>query len=242
MFKRSPSLPEQVKSHLKQRIINAEFEAGRIPSEADLAHELSVSRNTIREALSRLEMEGIIFRRQGAGTFINEAVRLVKTRLEDIIPYESLIQEHGYIPSIHLVDVAEQSADDRLKDILHLRSNEKVLRVQKLFRADNEPVIFTVTNVPTRIIKRPYALNDFHMPIYQFLPIFCQLNLAYYLTEIVPLIAVPSLIDILALPQQETALLSFEEIGYSQENEPIVKACSYFRDDLLRLRLIRRHV
>jgi GntR family transcriptional regulator len=46
--------------------LNAEFEEGRIPSETDLAVELGVSRTTIRDALSRLELEGTIIRKQGA--------------------------------------------------------------------------------------------------------------------------------------------------------------------------------
>ena len=37
-----------------------------------------------------------------------------------------------------------------------------------------------------------------------------------------------------------TAAISFEEIGFDQMNEPVVRASSVFRDDLLRLRLIRR--
>ena len=96
MFKRSPSLTEQVKTHLKQRIVNAEFDGGRIPPEMELARELKVSRNTIRDALSRLETEGVVLRRQGAGTFVNQAGMLVKNRLERIIPYEELIRESGY--------------------------------------------------------------------------------------------------------------------------------------------------
>ena len=39
-----------------------------------------------------------------------------------------------------------------------------------------------------------------------------------------------------------TAVLSIEEVGYNEENEPILKAYSYFRDDLLRLGIIRRKV
>jgi DNA-binding GntR family transcriptional regulator len=98
MIKRAPSLVEQVKTHLKERIINHEFDDGRVPPEMELAGELQVSRNTVRDALSRLEMEGVVTRRQGAGTFVNEAVRLVKTRLEEIVPYETLIREQGYAP------------------------------------------------------------------------------------------------------------------------------------------------
>jgi len=37
-------------------------------------------------------------------------------------------------------------------------------------------------------------------------------------------------------------LLSFDETGYNNESEPILKACSFFRDDLLRFRLLRRRV
>ncbi len=43
MLKRSPSLTEQAKSHIKQRILNEGFEDGRIPSETDLANELGRS-------------------------------------------------------------------------------------------------------------------------------------------------------------------------------------------------------
>lgn len=240
MLKRSFSLVEQVKSHLKERIARAEFEAGRIPSEAALANELNVSRNTVRDALSRLEMEGVIYRKQGAGTFVNEVVSLVKTRLEEILPYESLIREHGYTPTIRLLSVDEQPAGPDLAAELKLDPAEPVLNVQKLFLADEQPVIFTLTYIPKNIMKRPYTTNDFRAPVYELLPKFCQQELAYYLSELVPLIVPDWLADQLDLPSQKTAVISFEEIGYNPDNEPMIKAYSYFRNDLLRLRLIRR--
>ena len=242
MFKRSPSLTEQVKSHLKQRIINAEFEAGRIPSENHLATELNVSRNTIRDALSRLEMEGIIFRRQGAGTFVNPANLLIKTRLEEIVPYDILIREHGYTPDVKLIKVEEREAESDLLAALNLSEKEPVVLVHKLFLADGSPVIFNCTWIPQRLITRSYTEQDFKAPMYQFLPQFCEQTLAYFLTDIIPLLPPMWLIERLDLPQNQTALLSFEEIGHNQDNEPLIKAISYFRDDLLRLRLMRRQV
>lgn len=240
MLKRSPSLTEQVKSYLKQRIIASEFEAGRIPSEADLASEMSVSRNTVRDALSRLEMEGFVVRRQGAGTFVNQHGLLVKTRLEEIVPYETLIREHGYEPAVHLLQVEQKAADLALATTLNLKPNQPIVSVQKLFLADTQPVIFNQTFLSLELIKRPYTLDDFRVPIYQFLPKFCQEELAYSFSEIVPLIAPPWLVERLDLPSSPTAILSLQEVGYNQDNEPIIKATSYFRDDFLRLRLIRR--
>ena len=101
-------------------------------------------------------------------------------------------------------------------------------------------MIFSRTFWPARLLKRAYTPEDFKAPPYQFLPEFCQQTLAYYLSDIVPLIAPTWLAEHLHLAQPPTALLAFEEVGYNQDHEPLFKANSYFRDDLLRLRLLRR--
>ncbi len=240
MFKRSPSLAEQVKFHLKQRILDTDFDKDRIPSETVLAQELNVSRNTVRDALSRLEMEGIVIRKQGAGTFVNRNVRLVKTRLEEIIPYEEMILAHGCKPAVDLLSVKKTQPDEQCAAQLNLNATDEVLSIEKLFGADDQPVIYSITFIPTKIIAEPYTKEDAIPPVYQFLPQFCRQSFAYYLSDIVPLVATPGLRQILHLPPRKLALLSFEEIGFNRDNEPIVKAISYFRDDLLRLRLIRR--
>lgn len=240
MLKRSPSLTEQAKFHIKQRIINAEFEAGRIPSETDLASELGVSRTTIRDALSRLELEGVIYRRQGAGTFVNEVGLQIKTRLEEIWAYEAMLEAHGYAPSTRIISVADQAAPPQIASELQLNPHDSVLQVTKLFLADNKPVILTRNFMAPGLILRPYTKQDFHLPMYQFLPEFCQQHLAYYVGEIVPLTASDWLVELLELPDHKAALLSFEEVGYNQDNAPIIVAQSFFRDDVLRLRLMRR--
>lgn len=239
MLKRSPSLTEQAKAYLKQRILNAEFEDGRIPSETDLANELGVSRTTIRDALSRLELEGVIYRKQGAGTFVNEAGLQLKSRLEEIWGYEAMLEAHGYTPTTRIIRVDQQPADPKIAQELNLPPGASLLIIQKLFLADDQPVIFTINHLPVDLIKLPHTRADFNLPMYHFLPEFCQQHLTYYLSEIVPLNASAELAEMLHL-QPNKALLCFEEIGYNQDNLPILKAYSYFRDDLLRLRLIRR--
>lgn len=239
MFKRNPSLTEQVKAHLKQRIINDEFEAGRIPSETELATNLGVSRTTIRDALSRLELEGVVYRKQGAGTFINEAGLQIKTRLEEIWGYEDMLRDHGYRPSTQILSVETRPAQLALAKALRLKTGEPLVEIKKLFLGDDRPVVLTVNYLPARLIRQAYSPDDFHAPIYEFLLTHCEQNLAYYFSEIVPLIAPEWLLDPLRLPQPR-ALIAFEEIGYNQDNEPILKASSYFRDDLVRFRLIRR--
>jgi GntR family transcriptional regulator len=239
MLKRKQSLTDQAKAHIKQRILNDEFDGDRIPSETDLADQLGVSRTTIRDALSRLEIEGAIFRKQGSGTFVNKAGLRIKSRLEEIWGYESVLQDHGYTPSTQILGVRKEQAGQEIAADLNLSASDDLLIVQKLFFAEGEPVILTINHLPMGIMVLPYSESDLRLPIYRFLQEFGRQHLAYYLSEIVPTVASSALFEALRIPLG-TALISFEEIGYNQDNVPVLKSFSYFRDDLLRLRLIRR--
>ncbi len=57
---RSPSLTEQVIATLRQAIIAQEFEPGEALVEATTAARLGVSRGPLREAIRRLEVEGLV--------------------------------------------------------------------------------------------------------------------------------------------------------------------------------------
>ncbi len=58
---------------LTDLIADETFAQGQLlPSEGELAKQLGVSRSTIREAISHLEKDRLITRRQGVGTFVTE--------------------------------------------------------------------------------------------------------------------------------------------------------------------------
>jgi GntR family transcriptional regulator len=241
MLKRSPSLTDQAKAAIKERIVADEFDDGRIPSETVLADELGVSRTTIRDALSRLENEGVIYRKQGAGTFVNRPGLQINSRLEEIWSYEAVLQDHGYTPSTRILDVRVGPAGTQLANDLSLSPEDPVVVVEKLFLEDEEPVILALNHSPERLITRSYTTDSLTAPVFEFMAEFGGQHLSYYLSDIVPVLANGFLEERLHVPPP-TALLSLEEVGYNEDNEPILKAYSYFRDDLLRLRLIRRKV
>ncbi len=72
---RPAKLVDRVFEELRQRIEQGNYPPDtRLPSEHDLAATLSVSRPIVRDALSRLREQGIVYSRQGAGTFVRAAV------------------------------------------------------------------------------------------------------------------------------------------------------------------------
>lgn len=241
MLERKPSLTEQTKAYIKQRIRDGDFEGDRIPSETELAQELGVSRTTIRDALSRLENEGVVYRKQGSGTYVNPPGLQIKTRLEEIWSYEAVLEAHGYTPSTRILDLSVDPAGPDAARDLNIDPADNLVSVRKLFLENAEPVILVINQVPAALLTGDYEPDDWHIPIYQFLWQHGKQRLSYYLSEIVPAVASPSLADALNI-EQGTPLISFAEIGYNEDNQPILKAFSYLRDDLLRLRLIRRQV
>ena len=67
-------LQRALRQAINQRVLSPE---DALPAERDLAEEFSVSRITVRKALDGLVNEGLLIRRQGAGTFV--AARVEKS-------------------------------------------------------------------------------------------------------------------------------------------------------------------
>ncbi len=70
-------------AELKRRILLAEYRPGQALQEQELAHEFGVSRTPIREALIRLQAEGLVVMVHGRGVHVSEAsVRELKEACE----------------------------------------------------------------------------------------------------------------------------------------------------------------
>jgi GntR family transcriptional regulator len=91
MLDRGPTpLYYQLKSIFESKILAKEWrENVRLPSEAELCSQFSVSRATVRQALLELMRAGLIYRDRGKGTFVTEGAGLkrpvLKGSIEDLI-------------------------------------------------------------------------------------------------------------------------------------------------------------
>ncbi|WP_286161215.1 FadR/GntR family transcriptional regulator [Arthrobacter sp. MYb213] len=65
-----PNLTTSLVEHLRERIGSGDIAAGeKLPSENSLIEQHGVSRTVVREAITRLQAEGLVHTRRGAGSF-----------------------------------------------------------------------------------------------------------------------------------------------------------------------------
>lgn len=68
-----PLVPRAVSDHLQAMILRGGLKPGdRLPSQRDLAEQLGVSRPSLREAISVLEVMGLVEVRIGSGVYVNQ--------------------------------------------------------------------------------------------------------------------------------------------------------------------------
>ncbi|WP_319533593.1 FadR/GntR family transcriptional regulator [uncultured Cohaesibacter sp.] len=68
------SLTDEVTASIMEQINSGQITAGeKLPTGAQLAAEYGVSLTVIREAISRLQSEGLVMSRQGAGVFVSKS-------------------------------------------------------------------------------------------------------------------------------------------------------------------------
>lgn len=72
MKDRDPPRYMQLAGDLRRKVLSGQF-AAEFPTEAELCAHYDVSRFTVREALRRLQAEGLIARRRGSGTTVQPA-------------------------------------------------------------------------------------------------------------------------------------------------------------------------
>lgn len=124
---RRTGLVDQVISQLRAQIDSGEWGVGdRIPTESELAEQLEVGRNTVREAVRALAHAGLLEIRQGAGTFVRASSELagaLRRRLE-----RSQLRENLEVRRALEMEAARLATERRTEDDLETIDRAMALR------------------------------------------------------------------------------------------------------------------
>jgi len=236
---RPKSIAVQVNEILRDRIHDGTYLPGqRIPSESELSGEFGVSRATVRTVLAKLAVEGLILRKQGDGTYVNERLQEANTHLGNIWDFWWLIESNGYDASITALSMAEKNASEEEARLLALDSGEYLVEVKRLFFADMQPVILASNMIPVSLLAVPVEQIDGQLRIREIMQQYCHQEIAFAITEIRSVIVGVEVRDVLE-SELDLPLLELKVAFYSNNNQPLAIGTSYFNDTVLRLRLVQ---
>ena len=120
----------QVRDLLSERIACGTWKTGSlIPNEIDLAREVGVSSGTVRKALELMEVQRLITRRQGRGTFVNDPSA---DGLADRFRKIRGIAGERICGQVNLREITEGIATGLERERLRLTADAAVFRVHRV--------------------------------------------------------------------------------------------------------------
>lgn len=89
---KQPPAADRVYTHVKQGVLERRYQGGTLLTEGELADEVGVSRTPVREALLRLEVEGLIKLYPKKGALV---LAVSAQEIADVIETRQLVEEHA---------------------------------------------------------------------------------------------------------------------------------------------------
>ena len=212
---------------------------GRLPSEAELAEKLAVSRPTLREALRLLEERGTIRRHHGRGTFVCE--RPPHEALNRNFGITSMIRAAGCEPSTRHGRVVPIMADADLAERLGLTPGDPLWQIERLRLADDRPIVFSIDSLPSYLVA-PADLDALvsgkEQSLYHLL--YERRGVAVHRgeAEFLPCRASAELPGLLQV-KSGTALLCMRQVDFDQHGSAIVYSVDYHVPDWVTFKLER---
>ncbi len=152
---RAVPLWEQVLADLRRRLEAGEF-AERFPGDAELVGHYGVSRHTVREAVRRLQADGILERRRGRGSFVTKAA--FEQPLGALYSLYRSIEDRG-ARQHSVVRHLEERRDDKAEAMLAC-PGKPLIYLERLRLADGEPIAVDCSWLPADL-ARPLLRSDF---------------------------------------------------------------------------------
>ena len=125
----------------------------RLPGERDMCEMWNLSRTTLRAAISRLVIEGKLYRKKGSGTYVAPP-KLIED-LQKIHSFAKLSKSDGRIPETKLISMELCPADKKIAGKLGLSLGEKVWQLVRIRMADTMPVRLENVFLPEKLFKKP---------------------------------------------------------------------------------------
>ena len=234
-------------NHQKFRILHENLETlistketgDRLPSEPILAKELGVSRATLREAMRTFEIQGMIRRKQGSGTYITRPTQKLQSGLEVLESIQTVANRLGLRVRLGKWRAIRRPPLDDERLTLGLEPGESVLDVSRVIIAEDRPAAFLIDVLPLDVLTSEDLEDGFTGSILDILLLRGTLSLHVSRTDINAVTASEEVARALGI-QRGDALLCFCADLYTTSGEIVDHSYSYFLPGYFDFHVVRQ--
>ena len=128
----------QLASVIEEAIYNKEYKDGeKLPSENQLCKQYSVSRITVRQALSRLEQKNLVYSVHGKGTFVRLAD--MSQSLMKIVSFQKTLEQKGLTGYTEIEEYTLKKIPESIKSIF---GADNIARLCLVGYANDIPIVY----------------------------------------------------------------------------------------------------
>ena len=226
----------QLAELFEHQIVSGAWEPGlRLPSELDLCAHFGVSRTTLRQALGRLEQEGLVSRRKGRGTFV-ERTRPRSWLLQSSGGFfEEEVERMGRRVTSHVRRVERGPLPVWACDALALPSGSNGLTLERVRSVDGLVAMYVVNHLPERFADAVLSLEE-DDSLYQRLRDHYALEAAGGQRVVEALAAEELMAKLLEVPPR-TPLLFVESVTWDSTGQPFDCYQTWLRTDRMKIEI-----
>lgn len=220
----------QLKKELEKLIFDGYYK-DKIPSEREFMEKYSISRSTVREAVSQLVQEGILLKKHGKGTFVS--LKPIQEWLGHLTNTTETIRNMGMKPGAKLISHGKVYSGE---DIVGVTGFEEVYVIKRIRYADNQPIVMEYDYFPLEIGKQLAQYDLDKVTLYELME--DELVVKFAEAEQIVTCGCPTVEDAkyLGISSSSHCLIS-ERKTYDINGELAVYFKGYFRSDMYSLKI-----
>jgi len=159
-------LHRQIETYLRERIVGGEYDGGRhLPTENELARRFGVARNTVRQAINKLVIEGLLVRKKGVGTKV--ASPNITTQLDRWHSFTQEMTAKGIPLKNFRITVKKEAVPVEIAPLLGITPGTPVIMLERLRGSEQGPFVLFISWLHPRIGLT--GAEDFSRPLYDLL-------------------------------------------------------------------------
>jgi len=205
---------------LKGQILQKKWGPGeQIPGEQNLCETYGISRTVVRQALRELELEGVITRRKGKGTFISEP-KINEGLIQKLTGFYQDMVERGLHPVTKVMHQEVVRANETVAQFLNVQPETEVIDIQRLRFISDEPIQLVTTYIPYDIFPPLATVDLTNRSLYEFLEKEGGIFLTHGRRSIEAVLANETEAELLGI-ERGAPLLRLESVSYTENDLPI---------------------